>query len=144
MFTAVVVASLLAPSADLNEAAKKELKALEGDWTLVAWVTNGTERDLPADEQIAMTITGAKFTFGKYGNGEVIAIDSTTKPKIVDFQMLRKPESGVTNEGIFKVEKDTLTIVVYLGEGSKRPADFDAASDKDAQTAKFVLKRTKK
>lgn len=143
MSAAVLVALFLAPAADLNEAAKKELKAVEGNWTVVSWVINGEERELPADEQVAVTITGAKFTFGKFGDGEFTAIDPSTDPKILDFKMLRKPASGVTNEAIYKVEKETLTVVVYLGEGSNRPANFDAASKKDSNTAKFVLKRSK-
>ncbi|VTR93754.1 unnamed protein product [Gemmata massiliana] len=144
MFSAVLVASLFAPAADLNEAARKELKALEGDWVLVSTAANGIERDLSEDERIAVTVTGTKFTFGKLGDGEITALDPSTSPKIVDFKMLRKPESGVTNEAIFKVEKDALTVVVYLGEGSRRPANFDAATEKESQTAKFVLKRVKK
>lgn len=144
MLTAALFASLFAPAADLNEAAKKELKALEGDWIVVSWVINGDERELPADEQVPVTVTGTKFSFGKFGDGEVTALDPSTTPKILDFKMLRTPPSGVTNEAIFKVEKEALVVVVYLGEGSNRPAGFDAADKKDANTAKFVLKRTKK
>ena len=143
MFTALVVASLLAPAADLSEAAKNELKSLDGEWTVVATAQNDKERELPADEQIAVTITGGgKFTFGKYGDAQITALDAATTPKIVDFKMLRKPESGATNEAIYKIEKDALTVVVYLGEGSKRPAAFDVPKDND--TMRFVLKRLKK
>lgn len=142
MFPAALLVSLVA--ADLTEAAKKELKAVAGDWTVVAWVINGDERELPTDEQVPVTITGTKFTFGKFGDGEVTALDPTTDPKVLDFKMLRTPPSGVTNEAIFKVEKDALVVVVYLGEGSNRPASFDAAGKKGSNAAKFVLKRTKK
>lgn len=140
MFTAVLVAMFAAP-ADLSEDAKKELKAMEGDWTVVAMASDGKERELPADEQIAVTVKGKVFTFGKFGDGEVTALDPTLKPKIVDFKMLRKPESGVTNEGIFKLEKDTLTIAVYLGEDTKRPTNFEIPED--AKTVRFTLKRAK-
>jgi uncharacterized protein (TIGR03067 family) len=140
MFTAVLVAMFAAP-ADLSEDAKKELKAMEGDWTVIAMASDGKERELPADEQIAVTVKGKVFTFGKFGDGEVTALDPTLKPKIVDFKMLRKPESGVTNEGIFKLEKDTLTIVVYLGEDTKRPTNFEIPED--AKTVRFTLKRAK-
>ena len=142
MFTAVVVASLLAPAADLNEATKKELKALEGEWSVVATAQDGKETEPPADERIAVTVTGTTFTFGKFGDGQVTALDPSTGPKIVDFKMLRKPESGVTNEGIFKIEKGTLTVVLYVGEGNKRPASFDVP--KDADTIRFTLKRVDK
>ena len=141
MFTTILVAMFVASSADLSEEAKKELKAMEGDWTVVAMATDGKDRELPVDEQIAVTVKGKMFTFGKFGDGEVTAIDPTLKPKIVDFKMLRKPESGVTNEGIFKLEKDTLTVVVYLGEDTKRPANFEIPED--AKTIRFTLKRAK-
>ncbi|HEY1188471.1 MAG TPA: TIGR03067 domain-containing protein [Gemmata sp.] len=142
MFTAAVLASLVA--ADLNEAAKKELKAVEGDWIVVSWVVNGEARELPADEQVPVTIQGTKFSFGKFGDGEITSLDPSTDPKILDFKMLRKPPSGVTNEAIFKVEKEALVVVVYLGEGNNRPTRFDAAEKKDSNNAKLVLKRTKK
>jgi uncharacterized protein (TIGR03067 family) len=137
----VLLSALLATAADLSEAAKKELKALEGEWTVVAYASDGKERDLPAEEQIAVSIKGAKFTFGKYGDAEVTALDPSLKPKIVDFKMLRKPESGATNEAIYKLEKDTLTVVLYLGEDKKRPDSFDIP--KDGQTGRWILKRAK-
>ncbi len=140
MCAAVFVASLLA--ADLNETAKKELNALEGEWTVVATAVNDKETEVPVDERIAVTVSGAKFTFGKFGDARVTALDPTTTPKILDFKMLRKPESGVRNEAIYKFQKDTLTVVVYLGEGSKRPGSFDVPKDMD--TMRFTLKRLKK
>ena len=100
MFTAVLVALFVSPAADLNEAAKKELKAVEGDGTVVSGVANGEERESPAGEHVAVTIKGTTFTFGKFGDGAVTALDATTDPKILDFKMLRKPASDVTNEAI--------------------------------------------
>jgi uncharacterized protein (TIGR03067 family) len=145
MFAAALVALLLSPSADLTEAAKKELKQLEGEWLLVGMAFNGDDRELPLREKQAVTITttpkGAKFTLEKFGEGEITALDPSTTPKIVDFVMRRKPESGYTNEGIYKLEKDTLILVVYIGEDKKRPASFDVP--KDTHTVRFTLKRAK-
>ena len=141
MLAATLLSVLLAPAADLSEAAKKELKTLEGDWTVVAYASDGKERELPPEEQIAVSIRGAKFTFGKYGDAEVTALDPSLKPKIVDFKMLREPKSDVTNEAIYKIEKDTLIVVLYLGEDKKRPDSFDIP--KDGQTGRWTLKRAK-
>lgn len=141
MFIAAVVVSLLAPSADLSEDAKKLLKALEGDWKLVAMDFNGNERELPEREQQSVTIKGTKFTLDKFGEGEITALDPATTPPLVDFVMRRKPESGFTNEAIYKLEKDTLIVVVYVGEDRKRPASFDVP--KDGFTVRFTLKRVK-
>ncbi|MCI0700416.1 MAG: TIGR03067 domain-containing protein [Planctomycetia bacterium] len=141
MFAAALVALLLSPSADLNEAAKKELKQLEGDWVIVSVATEGKERELPKQAQQAVTIKGTKFSHETFGDGEVTALDTSTSPKLIDFVMRRKPESGFTNEGIYKIEKDTLTIVVYIGEDKKRPASFDVP--KDTHTVRWTLKRVK-
>lgn len=141
MFAATLITALLAPAADLSDEAKKELNALEGEWTVIAQASDGKERELPVEEQLAVTVKGAKFTFGKFGDAEITALDPTLKPKILDFKMLRKPESGVTNEAIYKLDKDTLVVVVYLGDDKKRPDGFDVPND--AQTHRFTLKRLK-
>ena len=141
MFATAVVAMLVAAPPELSDAAKKELKALEGDWKVVALASDGMERDLPEAERVAVTIKGAKFTFGKLGAGQVTALDPSLKPKIVDFVMLRKPASDHTNEAIYKLEQDTLTVVLYVGEDKKRPSSFDVP--KDQKTVRFILKRGK-
>ena len=141
MFAAALLSALFVPAADLSDAAKKELKSLEGEWAVVAYASDGKERELPIEEQVAVTVKGEKFTFGKFGDGAVTALDPTLSPKVIDFKMLRKPESGVTNEAIYKLDKDTLVVVVYLGDDKKRPDGFDVP--KDGQTGRFTLKRPK-
>jgi uncharacterized protein (TIGR03067 family) len=140
---ASIALALLAPVADLSDDARKALKELEGDWVLVAQASNGKERDTSNDaDRIRVTFTGAKFSLGKtLGDGEITALDPSTNPKIADFVMRRKPESGHVNEAIFKVEKGTLTIVVYLGEGKKRPAGFGVPEDSD--TWRLTFERAK-
>lgn len=142
MLTSLALA-LLVPVADLSADAKKALKELEGDWVLVAQANGGKERDVTNDAALArVTFTGAKFSLGKVlGDGEITALDPSTDPKIVDFVMRRKPESGHVNEAIFKVEKGTLTVVVYLGEGKKRPAGFGVPEDTD--TWRLTFERAK-
>lgn len=142
MFTSLALA-LLIPVADLSDDAKKALKELEGDWIAVATASGGKERDVTNDaDRPRVTFTGAKFSLGKVlGDGEITALDPTTSPKIVDFVMRRKPESGHVNEAIFKVEKGTLTVVVYLGEGKKRPTGFGVPEDSD--TWRLTFERAK-
>lgn len=136
MFAALVTAVVL-PVADLSDAAKKELKALEGEWVAVATASNGSERELPERERLRVTFTGAKFALDKLGTGEITALDPSTDPKIVDFVMKREPASGYVNEGIYKVEKGTLTLVVYLGEGKKRPTGFGIPEGTDTWRLTF-------
>jgi uncharacterized protein (TIGR03067 family) len=142
VFTVAALA-LFAPAADLSAEAKKALKELEGDWVLVAQASNGKERDTTGDaDRLRVTFAGAKFSLGKtLGDGEITALDPSTNPQIVDFVMRRKPESGHVNEAIFKVAKGTLTVVVYLGEGKKRPTGFGVPEDSD--TWRFTFERAK-
>ncbi len=142
MFPTLALA-LLAPVADFSADAKKALKELEGDWVLVAQASSGKERDTTNDaDRLRVTFAGAKFSLGKQlGDGEITALDPSTNPKIADFVMRRKPESGYVNEAIFKVEKGTLTVVVYLGEGKKRPAGFGVPEDSD--TWRLTFERAK-
>lgn len=142
MFAALALA-LVVPGADLSDDAKKALKELEGDWVAVATASGGKERDVTNDaDRPRVTFTGAKFSLGKQlGDGEITALDPSTTPKIADFVMRRKPESGHVNEAIFKVEKGTLTVVVYLGEGKKRPTGFGVPEDSD--TWRLTFERAK-
>jgi uncharacterized protein (TIGR03067 family) len=142
VFTSLALA-LLVPVADLSDDAKKALKELEGDWVLVARASGGKETDVTTDaDRLRVTFAGAKFSLGKQlGDGEITALDPSTKPKIADFVMRRKPESGHVNEAIFKVEKGTLTVVVYLGEGKKRPTGFGVPEDAD--TWRLTFERAK-
>jgi uncharacterized protein (TIGR03067 family) len=138
-----VALALLAPAADLSAEAKKVLKELEGDWVLVALANGGKERDTSGDtDRLRVTFAGAKFSLGKQlGEGEIVGLDPSTNPQIVDFVMRRKPASGHVNEAVFKVEKGTLAVVVYLGEGKKRPTGFGVPEDTD--TWRFTFERAK-
>ncbi|MCS6866329.1 MAG: TIGR03067 domain-containing protein [Gemmataceae bacterium] len=141
MFTATWLMLALAAPAEWPEPVQKELKALEGEWVVVAIAHEGKERELTDDEQVVITITSGKFTHPTLGSGQVTALDPTTDPKIVDFKMLRQPESGFINEAIYKLEQDTLTVVMYLGDDKRRPASFAVPTDN--QTLRFTLKRRK-
>ncbi len=139
MFTATCLLLAIAAPPEFSEQAQKELKALEGEWVAVGLAHDGKERELTDDEQVVITIKDGKFTHPSLGSGQVVALDPTTDPKIVDFKMLREPPSGVINEAIYKLERDTLTVVMYLGDDKRRPASFEVPTD--ARTLRFTLKR---
>jgi hypothetical protein len=56
MFTTAFVVWMVAAPMGLSEAAKKELNAIEGEWIVVALARDGAEWELPADEQIPVSI----------------------------------------------------------------------------------------
>ncbi len=93
MLALALVSMLAAAPPDLSDEAKKELKALEGDWTVVSIASDGMEREAKADEQVAVTVKDTKFTFGKFGDGEVIAHRPDYETEARGLQ--NAPEAGV-------------------------------------------------
>lgn len=144
----VVVVALLAVGADepkkagLDEVARKELKKLEGDWVVLRFETKDTKHE-PADgDGLTLTIEGTKWTFGALQVGEVVSLDPSTDPKPVDLKSTRKGREDMINEGVYKVDGDTLTICIYQGKDKKRPTSLDKPTEGD--TVLWTLKRAKK
>jgi uncharacterized protein (TIGR03067 family) len=126
-----------------NEAARKELKALEGDWG-VAWLEAGGKKHEPEKgEKAVLTLKGTKWTFPITNEkGAVTALDPSCNPKLIDLKGIRMGREAIIQEGIYKIEGDTLTIVFYQGKDKKRPTNFDTPTE--AGTVLFVLKRVKR
>ncbi|HEX5272221.1 MAG TPA: TIGR03067 domain-containing protein [Gemmataceae bacterium] len=126
----------------LNEAARKELKALEGEWVVQSIETKDAKHKPGDDDRMTLTVKGTKWTFGTLQEGEVIAVDPSTNPKVVDFKSVRKGREDTVNEAIYKVDKDTLVICIYQGKDKKRPTSFDKPTEAD--TVLWTLKKAKK
>jgi uncharacterized protein (TIGR03067 family) len=126
----------------LGEAARKELKALEGEWVVQRIETKDGKQEPGDGEQISLIIKGAKWTFGTLEEGEVVALDPSANPKLLDFKSVRKGRADKVNEAIYKVDGDTLIICIYQGKDKKRPTSFDKPTEGD--TVLWTLKRPKK
>jgi uncharacterized protein (TIGR03067 family) len=148
MIAAPLLLSLLLPAEDkpvpkapLDEAARKELKALEGDWVVERIEAEGKKHKPGADEQAKLTITGTKWAFPATGEqGEVVAVGPSSSPKLIDLKSTRRG-GAIVREGIYKLDGDTLVIALYQGKEKKRPTNFDTPTE--AGTVLFVFKRAK-
>lgn len=101
---------------------------LEGGWTAVA-----AERDgAPADELVGHRIefTGDRFRISKDGTvifGGRVAAAPEKVPATIDFTNEEGQAKGQSWQGIFKIEKDTLTICDNAPDTTAaRPGDFAA------------------
>jgi uncharacterized protein (TIGR03067 family) len=147
----VVLAGLLttsgpaAPPKEPPEAAKKELKALDGKWRVVKFLyfdretTPGTD-----DDDVIVRFKGRTIDFDGQAKGEVAELDPATDPKCLDFKVSMGSgvlAKGSTYESIYKLDDDTLTWAVYVGRGKNRPAAFDKPTA--AGVMVMVLNRVK-
>jgi uncharacterized protein (TIGR03067 family) len=119
----------------IEDNAKKALEAIQGDWTIVELLREGTDyKNMVTETEV--TLTGEKFIV-TYMTGErkevyLFTIDAKAEPKRIDL-----PELG---KGIYKLEKDKLTICwAIVGE---RPKEFKSTAK--PPTGLLVLERVKK
>ena len=135
----------VAAEAQKDDAAKDEMKKLQGVWQVTKWI--GSEGGTaPADEIENLTfefkedrVTQRKGKDrtpiqGKY------SLDPSKKPKWLDINF------GQVTEAIYKLEGDELTFCVISGsrsgQPSVRPTEFKASKEKHHTL--FVLKKVKK
>jgi uncharacterized protein (TIGR03067 family) len=146
----VMLAGLLAvsgagaPSQELPEAAKKEIKALEGRWGVVKVVFFDRESIHDPDDRLIFAFKGNTIDFAKSGAGVIVELDSGTDPKCLDFKLLKGfgvLKKDATYESAYKIDGDTLTWAVHVGREKNRPLTFDTPAD--AGTLVIVLTRVK-
>jgi uncharacterized protein (TIGR03067 family) len=129
----VVVLALGSLAAD--EAAKKGPPDLQGTWKLVSISANGEERRMFDDNTPRWVVKGDQVRYG----GEPLATlkaDPETTPKCLDLHFLSPAQEF---EGVYKVDKDTLTVCLGLPtDGAKeRPLDFETKDKKGRRLLVF-------
>jgi uncharacterized protein (TIGR03067 family) len=112
-----------------EDAAAKDLKAMEGEWKVVG-LEEGGRRASPDD------MKGMRWTFQgstmlpvnpgeKPGDKAEVKLDPGQSPKHIDLVVLEGDNKGKTLEGIYKVEGGKLTICLR-DPGKGRPKEFTA------------------
>jgi uncharacterized protein (TIGR03067 family) len=105
---------------------EKALKELAGTYRVVSAEKAGTPA--PKDvEKVKLTFKDDELTIHT-GGGEKkakIKVDGTKKPAHIDIMPDDGPEKGKSFPGLYKLEKDDLTLV--FTQGADRPKDFTSA-----------------
>jgi uncharacterized protein (TIGR03067 family) len=136
MMAVIAVAFLAGADDQKDDALKKELKSLEGTWTVASATFKGKSDKEEGGEFI---FTPDQLTIkSKDGKKEIVSfkIDPSKKPKIMDFTPGAEKKNASPGKAIYELDGDTLKICV--GPPDKRP---DEISDKGQVL--FTLKRKK-
>ena len=109
-----------------EDAAKKDLAAMEGTWNLVAMEVDG--KSVPATKltSASLTISGNKYTLKTRNmQHEVeLKLDVGKSPKEIDMTFLDGPNKERVGKGIYEISGDKLKICRSLDPQDERPKDF--------------------
>ncbi len=141
----LLVASAVAPAAEApdNDATKKDLDRMQGDWVVVSMVRDG--RKIPDEDARAhfRTVKGDQYTSfhsGKLLGKGTFTLDATRTPRTIDVF----PDGGPKDKpikGIYEFNGETQKICL-AGPDMERPTKFE--STEGSQITVTVSKRQKK
>ena len=140
----MVAAFLFVGAEDPQDAVKKEMARLEGEWSMVSGEIDGQPmpeefrkgaRRVAKDGETTVMIAGQLFMKAKF------TVDPAKKPKQIDYAMTGGPTKGRTQLGIYEFGEDTVKFC-FAAAGKDRPADFTAREGSGRTLS--VWKRDKK
>jgi uncharacterized protein (TIGR03067 family) len=127
-----------------QDANKKEMALLDGEWSMVSGQANGqdmpkefvnTGKRVAKDDEVTIKIGGQVFFKAKF------TIDATKKPKTIDYVMTEGFTKGQKQLGIYELDGDMVKFC-FAAPGKDRPTDFTAKEG--SQRTFSVWKRDKK
>jgi uncharacterized protein (TIGR03067 family) len=132
MTSQLIVAAvvLVAAEAPTEDAAKKNLKKMEGTWMLIGHVHEGKTTTEKENKQarVKLIIKGDKYSiyFGAKEAGKgTIRLDPAKKPKEIDLILAGKDSKGQVMLGIYELKDDVLKVCNAV-PGKARPEEFSA------------------
>ena len=128
--TALFLAALLsAPAPAPSDAAKEDLKKLQGEWAPTAIQINGEKAP---DKKLARTklvVKDDKFTAledNEVSDESTARLDPAQDPKAVDLAFTAGPDKDKSVQGIYKLDGNVLTVCV-AEPGKERPKELSSA-----------------
>ena len=120
---------------------------LAGTWEAVEYKAMGQAMPAETTKNTRLVIAGNKFTITVVqGDARefTFKLDPTKKPATIDLTALNGPYKDKVAKGIYRLEKDTLTLCLpaKAGDRDQRPSEF--TSDKESGTLLITLKKLAK
>ncbi len=118
----------------------KELKELEGSYTVVSMEKGGMPAPKDLTQKVKVVFKGDSLVINIGGDEKKAKIkaDSAKQPHTIDISPLDGEEKGKTFPGIYKIEKGDLTLA--FTEKTDRPKDFKS----EGETILLKLKKDEK
>jgi uncharacterized protein (TIGR03067 family) len=144
LFVPVMAVFVFVGASGAEDAVKKEMALLEGEWSMVSGEANGLSmpketvesgKRVAKDGVTTITISGQIYLKAKF------SIDPTKKPRAIDYTMTEGPTKGKTHLGIYELDGDTVKFC-FAAPGKDRPTDFTAKEGSERTLS--VWKREKK
>jgi uncharacterized protein (TIGR03067 family) len=126
----VIVAAvcLLVAADNAQDAAKKDLAQMQGEWSMVSGIRDGQEfaKDIVDNvkrtvKEDVVTIVAGDQVFLK----AKVTLDTTKKPKTIDYMATEGDNAGKKMLGIYELSEDTAKFCTVT-PGGERPTDFTA------------------
>jgi uncharacterized protein (TIGR03067 family) len=134
---------VLAGGADKEEATRKDLERMQGDWAQVSMVVDGEKLGDDEAQALFRTIKGQEYTVARYkktiGKGS-FTLDAAKKPKTIDARPAIAGQN-ITMLGIYEFDGEKLKLC-FARAGRPRPTEF--AAKKDSGHTFSVWEREKK
>jgi uncharacterized protein (TIGR03067 family) len=137
-----VIAVLALVAAEPNDASKKDLSLMQGDWAAESMVRDGYKFPEEDAQAYFRTVKGDSCSvsrFNKVSGKGTLKLDATKNPKAIDFVLDGGKAPPIA--GIYSIEGDTLTLC-FASPGKPRPTKM--ASEPDSGMTLSVWKREKK
>lgn len=140
----LLACAALASGADdkKDDAAKGDLKKLQGTWMLVSMEIDGKTAPAEQTKHVKSVVEGNKVTVSFKDEVKAAAtftVDASKKPKAMDATAIMGPNKGKTSLAIYDIDGDTFKIC--SSEGKKRPTEF--AAKEGSGISLMVWKRAK-
>jgi uncharacterized protein (TIGR03067 family) len=111
-----------------DEAVKKDLAQLQGEWTMVSGSANGESMSEEMRKEMKRLCKGDEITVmmgDQVFLKAKLTLDPTKKPKTIDYEMTEGFTKGKKQLGIYEINGDTFK-ACFSSPGSERPTEFKA------------------
>jgi uncharacterized protein (TIGR03067 family) len=143
MLAALALASFVAAPVPKGAGTNPDKEAIQGEWKIVTDVRDGKDRTREfAGVPVTIKDNTISFKIGKRDETQPFAIDPKADPKTIDLLPEVNDGKAPTFPGIYKLEKDKLTICFSTRLRFDRPKEFK--SEKGSSVSLLVLERMKK